>query len=160
MQQKIKFVKSNTLFQLGTELSLPWLSHGSELAIWCSFRVISTQLSLASQGSKAMAQLSWGELQQHYISALELNPPQSLWFALICLPMHHFSHPPWKAALVLTYLKSPSTFKPYVPPVLAPQPPSSKSSKCFQWLQLEESITVQVGFPSKFIYNKKKSLLF
>jgi len=32
MQQKIKFVKSNTLFQLGTELSLPWLSCSSELA--------------------------------------------------------------------------------------------------------------------------------
>ena len=41
---------------------------------------------------------------------------------------------------------------PYVPPVLASQPPSSKSSKCFQLLQLEGSITVQVGFSSKFIY--------
>ena len=35
---------------------------------------------------------------------------------------------------------------PYVPPVLASQPSSSKSSKRFQLLQLEGSITVQVGF--------------
>ena len=36
---------------------------------------------------------------------------------------------------------------PYAPPVLASQPPSSKPSKYFQLLQLEGSITVQVGFP-------------
>ena len=43
---------------------------------------------------------------------------------------------------------------PNAPPVLSSEPSSSKPSKFFQVLQLEGSITVQVGYPSKLIHKK------
>ena len=48
---------------------------------------------------------------------------------------------------------------PKIPPVLASGPSSSKPSKHFQLLQLEGSITVQVGFSSKLIHRKSINLV-
>ena len=48
---------------------------------------------------------------------------------------------------------------PYASPMLASEPSSSKPSKCFQLLQLEGSITVQVGFSSQLIHMTTFNLL-
>ena len=48
---------------------------------------------------------------------------------------------------------------PTAPPVLSSEPSSSRPSKFFQVLQLEGSITVQVGYPSKLIHTKTINLV-
>jgi len=121
----------------------------------------SAQLDFPGPQSHGSAEPSWAPATLHLCTWIE---PSSI--PLICLDL------PSNAPLQSPTLKGSSganlpeisfniqtEIYPYVPPVLASQPPSSKSSKCFQLLQLEESITVQVGFSFKFMHKKTFNLV-